>query len=170
MLISEDYKAQNKELHKNPGFGVSSAKWVNEVRGVCATYGVQAVLDYGCGKGLLKQTLGWANIQEYDPAIEGKDASPSPAELVVCTDVLEHIEPDCLDSVLDDLKRCVKRVGFFTIATRPAKKTLPDGRNAHLIQESHAWWLPKLTDRFVLRTFHNLGGEFIVVVEAKNEA
>lgn len=167
MLISEDYKEQNKKLHENPCYGTSSAKWSNEIRGVCATYGIQSVLDYGCGKGLLKRSLGWPLIQEYDPSIEGKDAPPSPADLCVCTDVLEHIEPDCLEAVLDDLQRCVKKVGFFTIATRPAKKILPDGRNAHLIQESHAWWLPKIMDRFTLRAFQNSGTEFLVIVEAK---
>ena len=165
MLISEEYKEQNKKLHEMPGYGVSSVKWANEVRGICATYGAQSVLDYGCGKGLLKQSLGWQNMQEYDPAIEGKDKTPEPADLVVCTDVLEHIEPDCLDSVLNDLRRCTKKAGFFTIATRPAKKILPDGRNAHLIQESHAWWLPKIMLRFTLRQFLNRGHDFIVVVE-----
>jgi 2-polyprenyl-3-methyl-5-hydroxy-6-metoxy-1,4-benzoquinol methylase len=167
MLISESYREQNRELHNNPNYGTSSAKWVNEVRGIAQTYAAQSILDYGCGKGLLKQSL--PNIAEYDPAIEGKDEPPAPADLVVCTDVLEHIEPELLDAVLDDLKRLTKRVGFFTIATRPAKKVLSDGRNAHLIQESHKWWLPKLTERFTLRNFINRGGDFIVVVECDED-
>lgn len=164
MLISEDYKAQNKKLHEIPAYGTSSAKWVGEVRGIAQTYAVQTILDYGCGKGLLKQALGF-EIAEYDPAIEGKDKQPQPAEMVVCTDVLEHIEPECLDAVLDDLQRLTKRVAFLTIATRPAKKILADGRNAHLIQESHKWWLPKLMERFTVRQFLNRGGDFIVVAE-----
>jgi hypothetical protein len=35
----------------------------------------------------------------------------------------------------------------------PALKTLPDGRNAHLIQEPVEWWLPKIMQRFDLHTF-----------------
>lgn len=164
MLISEDYKQQNKKLHENPSYGISSSKWANEITQIARQYGALSILDYGCGKGLLKKTLGGI-VSEYDPAIEGKDQAPEPADMVACTDVLEHIEPDCLDSVLDDIRRCTKKVGFFTIATRPAKKILPDGRNAHLIQESHAWWLPKIMERFTLRQFLNRGYDFIVVVE-----
>lgn len=165
MLISEDYKEQNKVLHENPSYGISSAKWSEEVRGIAAAYGALSSLDYGCGKGLLKKTLGWNSMAEYDPSIEGKDAQPDPADLCVCTDVLEHIEPEFIDNVLDDLRRCTKKVGFFTIATRPAKKILPDGRNAHLIQEHYTWWLEKLTKRFTLRNFVNMGSGFMVVVE-----
>jgi hypothetical protein len=34
--------------------------------------------------------------------------------------------------------------GWFRIACYPAKKHLPDGRNAHLIVESPAWWREQL--------------------------
>jgi hypothetical protein len=166
MLITDDYKEQNKQLHaESASYGTSSAKWADEVRQIAAAYGILDTLDYGCGKGLLKQALKWPTLREYDPSVEGKDAIPDPADMCICTDVLEHIEPDCLDSVLDDLQRCTKKVGFFTIATRPAKKTLPDGRNAHLIQQPVAWWLPKLMERFRLKNFVDMGGTFLVVVE-----
>ena len=32
------------------------------------------------------------------------------------------------------------KFAFFAISTRPAKKTLPDGRNAHLTVQSPDWW------------------------------
>jgi 2-polyprenyl-3-methyl-5-hydroxy-6-metoxy-1,4-benzoquinol methylase len=83
---------------------------------------------------------------------------------VACTDVLEHIEPDQLDKVLDDLKRLVKQAGVFVIATGPAKKFLDDGRNAHLIQEGAAWWLPKIMARFDLMKFQKLAHEILVIV------
>ena len=41
-------------------------------------------------------------IKEYDPAIPGKDSLPEPADIVVCSDVLEHIEPNYLLNVLVD--------------------------------------------------------------------
>jgi hypothetical protein len=34
--------------------------------------------------------------------------------------------------------------GWFRIACYPAKKHLPDGRNAHLIVESPDWWRKQL--------------------------
>ncbi|HET9469625.1 MAG TPA: hypothetical protein VFO24_00885, partial [Usitatibacter sp.] len=79
-------------------------------------------------------------------------------------DVLEHIEPECLDEVLDDLQRVTRKIGFFVIATREAEKTLPDGRNAHLIQEPIAWWAPRLEKRFTVSQVREMAGEFAVVV------
>jgi hypothetical protein len=69
---------------------------------------------------------------------------PKPAQLLACTDVLEHIEPDRLDAVLRHQFNVAELGAFFTIATRPANKVLPDGRNAHLIQELPSWWVQKL--------------------------
>ena len=62
------------------------------------------------------------------------------------------------------ITRVTRKIGFFVIAHRPAKKTLPDGRNAHLIQEGPAWWLPKLESRFKVSQVKEMSGEFAVVV------
>jgi hypothetical protein len=84
--------------------------------------------------------------------------------MVACIDVLEHIEPDCLDDVLDHLAGLVQRLGFFTVHTGPAIKVLPDGRNAHLTQQPARWWLPKLLDRFDLMMFQKTEQGFWVLV------
>lgn len=105
-----------------------------------ASYG--AVLDYGCGKGTLSRVTG------YDPAIVGKDGLPEPHPVVVCLDVLEHVEPELMVSVLDHLQALAQEVVFIVIATGPAQKVLPDGRNAHLIQESAGWWYGRLLARW----------------------
>jgi len=101
------------------------------------------ILDYGCGKRTLEEALGFP-IANYDPAIPGLDGTPEPHDLVVCTDVLEHIEPECLDDVLADIRRCTKLSAFVSICLAPSLKVLADGRNAHLILESKEWWLKKL--------------------------
>ncbi|MEO8441386.1 MAG: hypothetical protein ABI547_02790, partial [Betaproteobacteria bacterium] len=92
---------------------------------------------------------------------------PEPCGLVACIDVLEHIEPDLLDHVLDDLQRVVAGVGIFTVHIGAAQKVLPDGRNAHLIQQPAAWWLPKFFARFELLTFDRLPDGFWIVVDRK---
>ena len=94
----------------------------------------------------------------------GKDESPRPADLVVCTDVLEHIEPEKLPFVLDDLRRCVKQIGYFVIHTKAAAKTLADGRNAHLIQKDQAWWTETLGRYFTVGKVDVLIGPLIRVV------
>ena len=164
MKISAAYLEQNRILHAGGSYGLGGQRWADSVRGVCEKVGSRDVLDYGCGQRTLERALGFA-IRNYDPCIAGLDAPPQPADIVVCTDVLEHIEPECLDEVLDDLKRVVRRAGFLVIANRPAKKTLPDGRNAHLIQEGIEWWRPKLAARFHVAYVRDMNGEFVVIVE-----
>jgi hypothetical protein len=102
------------------------------------------VLDYGCGRGSLAEALKPHRCQQYDPGIPGRDVLPKPSDVVVCTDVLEHVEPDKLESVLDHLARLTARAAYIVIATRPANAVLPDGRNAHLIVETPEWWLERL--------------------------
>lgn len=165
-VISEAYREMNAQLHaERPTYGAGGHRWADEV---IRHAGTHDVLDYGCGKGTLQQALGFV-ISEYDPAIPGKDGEPEPAGFVVCTDVLEHIEPEQLTAVLADLRRVTRYRGLFVIATRPANKTLPDGRNAHLIQESTAWWLGQLVKAGfeVVEIAEDVkqAGEFMVVVE-----
>jgi hypothetical protein len=83
---------------------------------------------------------------------------------VICTDVLEHIEPDKLFLVLGDLRRCVKQVGYFTIHMGPAKKSYADGRNTHLIQNGHDWWKAKLAKFFTIGKVFVVGPELHVMV------
>lgn len=154
MMITDEYRALNTELHaSSPKYGTSGHRWAEVVMQLAADFKAYTVLDYGCGKSTLLKALPPLaerpiRFEQYDPCIPGLDEPPEPADLVVCTDVLEHIEPDCLEAVLDDLARLTIKAVFLEIATRPAVKTLADGRNAHLIVEQPAWWLPKLDKRW----------------------
>ena len=80
---------------------------------------------------------------------------------------LRRLEPDLIDGVLDDLRRVTARVGVFTVEIVPARESLPDGRNAHLIQRPPSWWLPKLMERFELVAFNRVPRGFWVGVERK---
>lgn len=147
MLISPQYKALNAELHeKKASFGGTKGNVGNLVK-IAEGLGTQDVLDYGCGKGAFGKLMPWP-IKEYDPAIPGKDDQPAPADIVICRDVLEHVEPECIEEVLADLSRCTKRLGLFSIATGPSWKNLSDGRNAHLIQQPYQWWKERLEKYF----------------------
>ncbi|HKV00429.1 MAG TPA: hypothetical protein VJR58_34330 [Vineibacter sp.] len=58
--------------------------------------------------------------------------------------MLEHVEPECLDDVLAELRRVTQEVGLFVVHLTAARKTLPDGRNAHLIQQPADWWSDRI--------------------------
>ncbi|HEY0838308.1 MAG TPA: class I SAM-dependent methyltransferase [Azospirillum sp.] len=174
MTISEEYRELNRQLHEtNQNYGVSSVKWVDQIKTLISENNLTSFLDYGCGKALLLDAIrrdfgDKVQCQGYDPAIEKYAAPPQPADLVACTDVLEHIEPEYLDAVLDDLARLTTSAAFLVVATGPALKTLPDGRNTHLIQESYRWWLPRLWQRWDLHSYHRASkAEFQVIVVPK---
>ena len=171
-LITEDYRRMQQELHRNPQYGIASVKFAPIVANVMKTVGATELLDYGAGKGRLAFTLeeildAPVTVHHYDPAIPDWSTPPEPCGFVTCIDVLEHIEPDLLDNVLDDLARVTARVGLFTVHTEPAEKVLLDGRNAHLIQRPASWWLPKFFERFELAQFNRVINGFYVIVERK---
>jgi len=167
LLITEEYRQQNKALHEdNAAYGTSGHKYADAIRSLCAAVGSHDILDYGCGKGTLGQALK-LRISEYDPCIKGKDDAPEPADVVVCTDVAEHLELDCLDDVLADLARVTNRVLFMTICVVPARKVLPDGRNAHILLRPMHWWAERLSDYFEWVSYQNEGGTFIAVLRPK---
>src|SRR5258707_410063 len=114
MLISPEYRLQNREMHATKtSYGDSWRQLATHVVDLARILGAVSILDYGCGRGTLKEALpAEFEVFEYDPGIEGKETKPSGADLVVCGDVLEHIEPDCLYSVLDDI-RGIARKGVF---------------------------------------------------------
>jgi hypothetical protein len=147
--ITERYRVLNRELHARAGgFGGKGRKWLPTVLAIAAHVDAQSLLDYGCGQGslmlaiheALRKAPGRPRLTDYDPAIPGRDNEPAPADLVVCTDVLEHVEPGCLAAVLAHLRALTQKALFLVVALDPANKILSDGRNAHLIQEPPAWW------------------------------
>jgi hypothetical protein len=163
-LISASFRDLNAKLHvENLAYGVGGGKEAPTVIKLCETLKTTSVLDYGCGKGYLAKAIPFP-IWEYDPAIPGKDQSPRPADIVVCADVLEHIEPEKLFLVMDDLRRCVKAIGYFVIHMGPAQKSYADGRNTHLIQHGKDWWEKKLAKFFKIGKISVVGPELHVVV------
>jgi 2-polyprenyl-3-methyl-5-hydroxy-6-metoxy-1,4-benzoquinol methylase len=155
MKITEEYIDLNTRLHeKFPSYGTSGKNWADAVAFLHKSFDFKEILDYGCGKQTLAAALPTLKIVGYDPAIPIVSERPVPAELVVCGDVLEHIEPELLDEVILDLHMLSKKMTFIVLSTREAKKTLSDGRNAHLIVKSPVWWIKKFENKFDILVVH----------------
>ena len=188
-LITPDYLEQQRQMHTRDDYAVVGHTFAGSVFRLAHRYKAKSVLDYGAGRCLLQKGLmkeddvlrfetrcrcpadshpwmdgTWHN---YDPAIPGLKEEPPACELLVCTDSLEHIEPDCLDAVLDHMQRLANVAVYFTVPTVKAKKTLPDGRNAHLIVEPVEWWLPQFMRRWTLSCAVNHGKAFEFIGEAR---
>lgn len=174
MLITPEYKKLLQQEHLTTHWGTTSYFRKDYILKVIKKYNKTIILDYGSGQGSFKKlidsdkTLYPYTVIEYEPGISTLSNPPNPCEFVLCTDVLEHVEPNCIENVLDDLKRVVLDIGLFTICCQSAHRILQDGRNAHLIIESPDWWLEKLKMRFNIEfESHNSKG-LTVVVRSKN--
>jgi hypothetical protein len=152
MLITDDWRRKNAELHATrPDFGTSGNQWLGYVLETIDEEGFTDILDYGCGKSTLGDGLRSMRglvINEYDPAIDGKAVLPDPADLVICTDVLEHIQPNCLDAVLAHLALVTKKKLIFDVSLVDASKTMPDGSPAHLLVKPASWWKEQIEQHF----------------------
>lgn len=146
----------------DPTWGNTGEHYLDMVVELAHCVKATSILDYGCGKGTLLDALdaqyeGEIVLQGYDPAITKFGLDPEPADLVLCTDVLEHIEPDCIDAVLAHLRSLTKIGAFLVIHTGPASHKLPDGRNAHLIQQPLGWWFTQIAPYFHLEKVQPMG-------------
>lgn len=169
--ISDDYLQQQQALHQNPDYGVASLGFAPLVQDIIAARKVKSISDYGAGKCNLQKALrdlgaGPFDYYPYDPAFP-EYGPPRAADLVCCIDVLEHIEPEFLPAVLAELSGITATCGFYSIQSEPAMKHLPDGRNAHLIQQPTSWWLPRLCEHFEIRNLESVPGGFWVFCEPR---
>jgi methyltransferase family protein len=169
-LMSEEYRRLNCLLHAaDPEYGKTASRYIAQVRDIARKFGVRTLLDYGCGKGVVRRSLmGEFEIRGYDPAITGLDQVPTPAEMIVCIDVLEHVEPDCLNSVLAHIAGLMQRIGLITIATQASSKRLPDGTNCHRIVEDCEWWIARLSEHVsMLESRREIGSLWCLVEPLK---
>ena len=170
-LLSEEYRNVLQQIHSTEHWGITASNYLDEIRTCIDKFQPKNILDYGCGAGGFKSGVSKyldIDILEYEPGRPELQSNNLPREFVVCVDVLEHIEPDFLENVLMDLKRVTLKNGFFTVCTRPAIRILPNGWNAHLIQESNEWWISKITKYFNILGMREHGPhDMVVIVEAK---
>lgn len=112
----------------------------------------KSILDFGCGKGMLVETMGKVmskiRVAGYDPAVPGYDKLlMKQADMIVCTDVLEHIPEEDLYVTLESISAISSRV-FFSLHHAPASAILPNGENAHCTVKSVTWYYAMLRKHF----------------------
>lgn len=152
VTITPEYIEELKKLHRNPIYGLGAKKHKDVVINLAQAINTTSIMDYGCGKGALGASLPFP-IWEYDPAIPGKDSVPRPADLVVCLNVLEFVEPDMLENVMGDLVRCAKKCVFAVIATASG--------------QDKEWWGRKLEPFFKIGAILQAGSELHCVLEPR---
>lgn len=152
-LITPEYRALLHKYRQGAGsaWGGGGGPHVQYVEKLIEENHVETLIDYGCGRGRLLEALiqrrkvNPSRVCGYDPGVPGREVLPEDLhfDLLVSTDVLEHIEPDCLYDVLTHMRELAD-LAYINIHTGPARAILPDGRNAHLIQQPASWWEARL--------------------------
>jgi len=175
-MFTKEYLEELKDIHIDPkrpqGFG-GKVKDLGQFHNYMNYWSPSTCLDYGCGKGVilayLKETYPNTEFAGYDPALKMWDyRHQNKFNTVFCNDVLEHIEPEFIADVLQDINQYATDYIWLRIDTRPARKELSDGRNAHLIIEDKDWWMEMLQhniDGFAVYSEVNKKGKLDVAIE-----
>lgn len=138
-----DTLVQYQKLH-SPAYGTSAYLYFKEIAHEVIELNPNSILDFGCGRSDMVAHFwkdGARKIEKYDPAIpQFKHMPEGKFDLVLCTDVMEHIPMLDIENVLNLIRSKSKRT-IFTISMKPARAKLPDGRNAHISLMSDTEWI-----------------------------
>lgn len=148
MITNKNYVEQYKLLNDKNKFyyesNLSIFNMINEISLFIDYLKPKNILDYGCGNGillkLLKHKYPKINIDGYDPAIkEFSVISNNHYDMIINTDVLEHIPKNDICDVLNHIKSLSNNV-FFCLHHGKAWTILPNGENAHITIEPKEWY------------------------------
>jgi len=186
---SQDYSellTEYKMMHKaSDGMfnGRSLVKFITIIDNFIKKYNCESLLDYGCGKAVLytdnfkkvadvpeitkpiHEIWGIEKFKLFDPGYPEHDTLPKNElfDMVISTDVLEHIPSTDLDWVIREIFSYSSNVVFLNIACMQALKKLKDGRNAHISLYTSGEWLQfiaRITEDFPYLTVYIFADEF----------
>lgn len=133
--------------------GLSVLNHAKEIGRLIEEVDAKTVLDFGCGRGDAYRSphkihhqwgLPRAAVYLYDPAFHHAPMPTGKFDLVVCSDVLEHVPESEVDEFIARLFGFAKKAVWASFCARPAKKVFPGtGTNLHVTQRPYAWWWEK---------------------------
>ena len=163
---SQRYKDLLKEYEKLHAYsegmfnGRSLIRFAGPLKQIINKHKCETLLDYGCGKGhpytdkfhtvpdsdfLDKPIHEFWDIKDitlYDPGEEEHNELPTGVyDIVICTDVLEHVPHQDLTWVIDEIFKYSTNVVFLNICCIPALKHFPNGENVHVSLYPVEEWL-----------------------------
>jgi 2-polyprenyl-3-methyl-5-hydroxy-6-metoxy-1,4-benzoquinol methylase len=134
--------------------GLSVLNHVKSIKALASSVGAETLLDFGCGRGdayrspfKIHHQLGLPRsaVTLYDPAFRPSSALPTGKyDLVICSDVLEHLVPEETDEFITRLFGYARKAVWASHCSRPAKKFFPGtDKNLHTCVQPHEWWEEK---------------------------
>ena len=163
--LLEQYRAMHRDGDVRGGTpavetfdGKSLPRQASRIKKLILRTGAKALLDYGSGKGRqyipadildngvrlassMQEYWGVESIRCYDPGHPPFSALPEGSfDGVLCTDVLEHCPEQDLPWIVGELFGYTRLFVFANVACYPARKTLPNGENAHCTIRPVEFW------------------------------
>jgi hypothetical protein len=131
--------------------GLTLLNHVEQIARVVTEHECRSMLDYGSGAGdgylpphLAHERIGLPRdvIRLYDPSFPQHGAPPlGTFDLVVCSDVLEHIPEKQVPAFVANLFSYADKVVWASVCCRPAKKSFSGTSiNLHATVMPFGWW------------------------------
>jgi hypothetical protein len=132
-LISPEYR-EYLTAARSPKWGATAAQYSGDrIAGFLKEFPeIETILDYGCGCATLKDYVWDQGIEKewtlYDPCVPEHSKHPDGKfDLVLTTDVLEHVEDAAMEAVLRDLAQLTGQYQFNEIACYKSGRQFPQG-------------------------------------------
>jgi hypothetical protein len=179
MKPSQDYYDlinSYKKLHEQEGKfkGISLTPLVPTLMSLVKENNCKTLLDYGCGKALpydkercrevdlrnpVQELCNIESFDLYDPAYTKYATLPDKKyDIVICTDVLEHVAEQDIDYVLTQILSRSKKIVFLNISCQNALKHFTEGKfkgkNVHVSVFHPEWWGHKIGN--IWNKFNNI--------------
>jgi len=124
VLITPEYQAELHNLYVEYTWGNTGGRYAGDsvVNILYEHPEIKTVLDYGCGAASLKKYVEDAGVTDrewtlYDPAVSRYQKEPTGKhDLVVSTDVLEHVEEPQLNNVIRNMQSLTDKYLLSEIA------------------------------------------------------
>lgn len=152
-VSSPELRALLQEQHRlYPDWGKAGQSFAPLFMPFYTELGCKSLLDYGCGKGMMREFLATYSppvhdVRLYDPGVPEHSAMPEPADFVISISAMENVEPHLLPNVLQHLRTLTRKGLFLSITLTPGSPLaprLPDGTIDHKSVHSAAEWLDKI--------------------------
>ena len=156
-------------LHeKKKGYGRTGENQIPLFLPIVKELNPTTILDHGSGKSFLADRLnfnGKIRTYRYDPAVPELSKLPTEKiDLVLSTDVLEHIPEPYISDFIADIRE-ISENALFAISLRPSGNDLPDGRPCHLTVKDVNWWMCQLAVHFhtVKVVLHDINAKKVII-------
>ena len=159
LTITDEYQDTLRREHQlHPDWGATGEKSNGDViLGILRKHAyITRVLDFGAGKGSLGRYIRGELDREitwvdYDPGISGIDEIPyGEFDMVVSTDVLEHVEPAKVDATIQLLASKTKTILISYISCMYTEFYFDEGpfegQDLHLSVHDPIWWKEKFDE------------------------